>query len=150
MIDIPNLLKTKPLEEIMEIAKNIIDKDTRNLLLGAAFLKYKRYEYSYEFLKHVKDKYPRLFIYPAFYLAKYREVINTLKDSDDIMELVILIISSLYCDDVNRARAHLNKALKMDRAKTLELLANYFSKLPKSPYKDALLIYISKLMKRRY
>ncbi len=150
MIDIPNILRTKTLEEISKIATSIQDKNTRYLLLGSAFLKYKRYQYAYEFLKHVKHQYPRLFSYAAFYIGKHDEVLESLKDSNDILDLIILTISAAYTNKLDIAKVSLDKAIKIDKNRTLELLTEYIGNMPKSPYRDAILIQISKLLKRRY
>lgn len=149
MIDIPEILKTKTLDQILEISKNIQDKDTRYLLLGSAFLKYRKYNYAYDFLKHLKDKYPRLFSYSAFYLNRYDEVVETLKDSNDVFDLVILTLSHLNLNKIDSARETLSKAMKIDRKKTLELLKQYVMNSPQTSYTRALLIYIDQLMNRK-
>ncbi|MEM4385044.1 MAG: hypothetical protein QXD03_00650 [Candidatus Anstonellales archaeon] len=148
MIDIPQILRTKTLDEIIKISETVTDKNIKYLLLGSAFLKYKRYQYAYEFLKHVKDRYPRLFSYSAFYLGKYKEVIDNLKPNTDIFDLIVLTISYINVDDMNNAKEMLNRALKLDRKRTLELLKEYVANSPQTEYSRALLIFIDKLMKR--
>ncbi|MEM1688573.1 MAG: hypothetical protein QW785_00830 [Candidatus Anstonellales archaeon] len=148
MIDIPQILRTKTLDEIIKISETVTDKNIKYLLLGSAFLKYKRYQYAYEFLKHVKDRYPRLFSYSAFYLGKYKEVIDNLKPNTDIFDLIVLTISYINVDDMNTAKEMLNRALKLDRKRTLELLKEYVANSPQTEYSRALLIFIDKLMKR--
>ncbi|MEM1971043.1 MAG: hypothetical protein QW336_00060 [Candidatus Anstonellales archaeon] len=148
MIDIPQILRTKTLDEIIKISETVTDKNTKYLLLGSAFLKYKRYQYAYEFLKHVKDQYPRLFSYSAFYLGKYKEVIDNLKPNTDVFDLIVLTISYINVDDMNNAKEMLNRALKLDRKRTLELLKEYVANSPQTEYSRALLIFIDKLMKR--
>ncbi|MEM0382677.1 MAG: hypothetical protein QXL02_01540 [Candidatus Anstonellales archaeon] len=148
MIDIPQILRTKTLDEIIKISETVTDKNIKYLLLGSAFLKYKRYQYAYEFLKHVKDRYPRLFSYSAFYLGKYKEVIDNLKPNTDVFDLIVLTISYINVDDMNNAKEMLNRALKLDRKRTLELLKEYVANSPQTEYSRALLIFIDKLMKR--
>lgn len=150
MIDIPTILRTKTLDEISRIAMTIQDKNVKYLLLGSAFLKYRRYQYAYEFLKHIKHQYPRLFSYSAFYTGRYDEVVEMLKDSNDILDLTMLAISALYTDKLDLARSSLDKAIKIDKNRTLELLTEYIANMPKSPYRDAILVQISKLLKRKY
>ncbi|MEM0356276.1 MAG: hypothetical protein QW465_00770 [Candidatus Anstonellales archaeon] len=141
-------MRTKTLDEIIKISETVTDKNIKYLLLGSAFLKYKRYQYAYEFLKHVKDRYPRLFSYSAFYLGKYKEVIDNLKPNTDIFDLIVLTISYINVDDMNNAKEMLNRALKLDRKRTLELLKEYVANSPQTEYSRALLIFIDKLMKR--
>ncbi|MCS7122420.1 MAG: hypothetical protein NZ908_00465 [Candidatus Micrarchaeota archaeon] len=149
MIDIPQILKTKTLDQILEISKSIQDRDTRYLLLGSAFLKYKKYNYAYDFLKHIRHKYPRLFSYSAFYLNRYDEVVENLKSFDDVFDLIVLTISYLNLNRIDDARQTLNRAMKIDRKRTLELLKQYVMNSPQTPYTRALLTYIDQLMNKK-